>query len=102
MPLAGCWLRCCNPSTQAQAGAQIGRAAAYAAITQLLQAVMGAVRVLVTFSSSPTAIVPDASEPKFHPKNTSCFHEPMADHPRVFPDLQAPWMQWGHPTAHLQ
>ena len=53
------------------------------------QAVMGAVRVLVTFSSSPTAIMPEESAPKFHPKNTSCFQDPIADHPRAFPDLQA-------------
>ncbi len=57
-------------------------------------AVMGAVRVLVTFNSSPTAIVPEESAPRFHPKNTSCFQDPMADHPRAFPDLQAAQGQW--------
>ena len=50
---------------------------------------MGAVRVLVTTNSSPTATVPVESAPRFHPKNTSCFQEPIADHPRAFPDLQA-------------
>lgn len=53
------------------------------------QAAMGAVRVLVTTNSSPTATVPVESAPRFHPKNTSCFQEPIADHPKAFPDLQA-------------
>ena len=51
--------------------------------------VMGAVRVLVTLSSSPTAIVPEASALKFHPKKISCFQEAIADHPRAFPVLEA-------------
>ena len=63
---------------------------------------MGAVRVLVTFNSSPTAIVPEESAPRFHPKNTSCFQDPIADQPRAFPDLQAAQIHSKPPTMQPQ